>query len=218
MRWVEVNDARKVRGGTVIVAVASGKGGTGKTTVAVSLALSLAPDARRGRTPGFSRETPAEPASANPVHPSVNPAHPLFLDCDVEEPNAALFLNPTIMMKDNRSSSQAPPGRATGIERWGWYSIAVNVVLAAINLGIALASGSLAVEAEMVHNLVDLLSAIGVLIGLRLSTRKSKEFPYGLYKLENLVAVVLAVMTFITAYEIARDALLETARRATVNA
>jgi MinD superfamily P-loop ATPase len=80
----------------VIVAVASGKGGTGKTTVAVSLALSLAPDARRGRTPGFSRETPAEPASANPVHPSVNPAHPLFLDCDVEEPNAALFLSPTI--------------------------------------------------------------------------------------------------------------------------
>jgi cation diffusion facilitator family transporter len=122
------------------------------------------------------------------------------------------------MMKDNRSSSQAPPGQATGIERWGWYSIAVNVVLAAINLGIALASGSLAVEAEMVHNLVDLLSAIGVLIGLRLSTRKSKEFPYGLYKLENVVAVALAVMTFITAYEIAHDALLETARQATVNA
>ncbi|MFO7741311.1 MAG: ATP-binding protein [Anaerolineae bacterium] len=50
----------------MIIAVASGKGGTGKTTVAVSLALSLAAEG------------------------------PLFLDCDVEEPNAALFLNPTI--------------------------------------------------------------------------------------------------------------------------
>jgi MinD superfamily P-loop ATPase len=49
----------------VIIAVASGKGGTGKTTVATSLALTLAPD--------------------NPV---------LFLDCDVEAPNAHLLLKP----------------------------------------------------------------------------------------------------------------------------
>jgi len=50
----------------MIVAVASGKGGTGKTTVAVNLAL------------------------------SVTSADSLFLDCDVEEPNAALFLHPTL--------------------------------------------------------------------------------------------------------------------------
>jgi MinD superfamily P-loop ATPase len=50
----------------MIVAVASGKGGTGKTTVAVSLALSLMP------------------------------SRPTLLDCDVEEPNAALFLGPSI--------------------------------------------------------------------------------------------------------------------------
>ena len=63
------------------------------------------------------------------------------------------------------------------VERWGWYSIGINVILIVINAGIALASSSLAVEAEMVHNLVDLLTAIGVLIGLKLSTRKSKAFP-----------------------------------------
>jgi cation diffusion facilitator family transporter len=103
------------------------------------------------------------------------------------------------------------------IERWGWYSIAVNVILALINLVIATASGSLAVGAEMVHNLVDLLTAVAVLIGLKLSTRKSKAFPYGLYKLENVVAVVLAVMIFFTAYEIARDAFLEPTRLATVS-
>jgi cation diffusion facilitator family transporter len=58
---------------------------------------------------------------------------------------------------------------------------------------------------------------VAVLIGLKLSTRKSKAFPYGLYKLENVVAVVLAVMIFFTAYEIARDALLEPTRLATVD-
>ena len=51
----------------MIVSVASGKGGTGKTTVAVSLALALQAD------------------------------HPVqFLDCDVEEPNAHFFLKPRI--------------------------------------------------------------------------------------------------------------------------
>ena len=104
------------------------------------------------------------------------------------------------------------------IERWGWYSIAVNVVLAIINLVVALASGSLAVEAELVHNLVDFLTAVGVLIGLKLATRKSKEFPYGLYKLENVITVVLAMMIFVTAYEIVQEALFTPVRRATVNA
>ena len=49
------------------IAVASGKGGTGKTTVATSLALSL--------------------TDSHPVQ---------FLDCDVEAPNGHIFLNPEI--------------------------------------------------------------------------------------------------------------------------
>ncbi len=63
----------------MIITVASGKGGTGKTTVAVNLALSITADL----------QDVADEESTNPVHP-------LFLDCDVEEPNAALFLKPTI--------------------------------------------------------------------------------------------------------------------------
>lgn len=49
------------------IAVASGKGGTGKTTVAVGLALGL-----RGRVDGLQ-----------------------FVDCDVEEPNADILIRPT---------------------------------------------------------------------------------------------------------------------------
>lgn len=93
------------------------------------------------------------------------------------------------------------------LERWGWCSIAVNVVLAALHAAIAHLSGSLAVTAELIHNLVDLLAAIGVLVGLRLSTRTTEAFPYGLHKLENLVAGGLAVLVFVSAFEIAREAL-----------
>lgn len=57
---------------SMIIAVASGKGGTGKTTVSTSLALALSAD--------------------NPV---------LFLDCDVEAPNAHLLLRPALSKHSN---------------------------------------------------------------------------------------------------------------------
>jgi divalent metal cation (Fe/Co/Zn/Cd) transporter len=82
------------------------------------------------------------------------------------------------------------------------------VLLAALHAMVAAASGSLAVAAELVHNVVDLAAAVAVLAGIKLAARKSKEFPYGLYKLENLAALGLAVLIFLSAYEIARDALL----------
>ena len=106
----------------------------------------------------------------------------------------------------SESSKQELP-QAVNVERWGWYSMGINLLLIAVNLTVALASGSLAVEAEMVHNVVDLFTAIGVLVGLKIATRKSETFPYGLYKVENVVSIVLALMTFVTAYEIAREAL-----------
>ncbi len=103
------------------------------------------------------------------------------------------------------------------VERWGWYSVGINVILVAINLSIATASGSLAVAAEMVHNVVDFIAAVGVLIGLKLATRKTRAFPYGLYKLENVTSVVIAAMIFVTAYEIVKGAMSGGARETVVN-
>lgn len=101
--------------------------------------------------------------------------------------------------------------------RVAWASIAVNVVLTGLNLAIAAASGSLAVAAEMIHNLVDLLSSVAVLAGVKISERKSRSFPYGLYKVENVVAVGVAILIFFTGYEIARQALRGEAGPAAVN-
>jgi MinD superfamily P-loop ATPase len=73
----------------MIIAVASGKGGTGKTTVATSLAQSIAIDGR-------DRALPGNPDQAGSPRPSQRNNKLVFLDCDVEEPNAALFLEPAL--------------------------------------------------------------------------------------------------------------------------
>ncbi len=103
-------------------------------------------------------------------------------------------------------------------ERWGWGSIGVNVALSLLNLGIAAASGSLAVAAEMLHNLVDLMASVAVLVGLKISRRRSESFPYGLYKVENVIAVGVAGLIFFTGAEIVREALFTYQRQTTVNA
>jgi MinD superfamily P-loop ATPase len=54
--------------GPIRIAIASGKGGTGKTTIATNLAVVLAETGQ----------------------------HVAYVDCDVEEPNGHLFLNPVI--------------------------------------------------------------------------------------------------------------------------
>jgi MinD superfamily P-loop ATPase len=73
------------------IAVASGKGGTGKTTVAVALALALRD------TVGSIR----------------------FMDCDVEEPNAAMLLQPTIEgeVSVELRTPVVDTARCTGCER-----------------------------------------------------------------------------------------------------
>jgi cation diffusion facilitator family transporter len=102
------------------------------------------------------------------------------------------------------------------VERWGWYAILVTLVLVGLNLVIALASNSLAVGAEAFHNFADFLTSVAILVGLKFATRKSAAFPYGLYKLENLLSVGLAIMIFFTAYEFVHDALFQADRQTTV--
>jgi cation diffusion facilitator family transporter len=113
--------------------------------------------------------------------------------------------------------SGASPRSGSGAARVAWASIAVNVFLTLLNLAIAATSGSLAVAAEMVHNLVDLVASVAVLAGVKISERESRDFPYGLYKVENLVAVGVAILIFFTGYEIAQEALFAEEQAATVN-
>ncbi len=87
------------------------------------------------------------------------------------------------------------------------YSIGVNLVLSAIKISGGLFSGSAALTADGVHSLSDLAASASVYIGIVISNKKSELFPQGLYKVENLVALVSAFAIFFAGYEIAKDVL-----------
>jgi cation diffusion facilitator family transporter len=61
------------------------------------------------------------------------------------------------------------------------------------------------------------MASVAVLVGLKISQRRSKSFPYGLYKVENVIAVGVAGLIFFTAFEIIQEALFASQRQTTVN-
>jgi MinD superfamily P-loop ATPase len=75
------------------IAVASGKGGTGKTTIATNLAVSLARAGQKVQ----------------------------YLDCDVEEPNGHIFLKPVIEVTEDATVGvpEVDASRCTGCGRCG---------------------------------------------------------------------------------------------------
>ncbi len=87
------------------------------------------------------------------------------------------------------------------------YSVGVNLVLSIIKIIGGVISGSAALTADGVHSLSDLAASLSVYVGIVISNKKSDLFPHGLYKVENLVALVSAFAIFFAGYEIAKDVL-----------
>ncbi len=85
------------------------------------------------------------------------------------------------------------------------YSILVNLTLSIIKIAGGMISGSAALTADGIHSLSDLAASASVYTGIVISHKKSKTFPFGLYKVENLVALVSAFAIFFAGYEIAKD-------------
>jgi cation diffusion facilitator family transporter len=58
-----------------------------------------------------------------------------------------------------------------------------------------------------VHSFIDIFGSGALILGLIISRRKSSTFPYGLYKVVNVVAIIISLLLFGTAYEIVYQAL-----------
>ena len=94
-------------------------------------------------------------------------------------------------------------------EKIALYSIAINLFLVCMKGFLAFLSGSVALIADTIHSASDVVSSATVLTGIKISMRKSRTFPYGLYKVENFVSLLSSVLIFLAGYEIVHTVFLK---------
>jgi len=88
--------------------------------------------------------------------------------------------------------------------------IFLNLFLLVLNLGLfvskiifAKLTNSLALQADAFDSLTDIIMVVASLVGLTYSNKKPNEqFPYGYYKIENIISLIISLFLFYTAYNI----------------
>lgn len=98
-------------------------------------------------------------------------------------------------------------------EKVAVLSILINTSLAGFKLVLGTIAGSVAIVADGIHSASDIVASIALLVGLKISQRKSKNFPYGLYKVENIIAIVSAMAIFFAGYEIVKEVIFQPGRQ-----
>jgi len=94
-----------------------------------------------------------------------------------------------------------------GKEHWALVSLLLNLLQSALKFAGGLMTGSLSLIGEALHSLSDATASVIAYLSIKFSEKKHERFPYGLYKLENIGAIVIAFFLVIAAYEIAHRAL-----------
>lgn len=88
-------------------------------------------------------------------------------------------------------------------------TIAMNTALSVLKFIIGLAAHSQALVSDAVHSASDVVSTIGVWIGIHLASKQSDEdHPYGHERIECIFSIVMAVILIATAAGIGRSAVM----------
>ena len=91
-----------------------------------------------------------------------------------------------------------------------FVSIAANVILSVFKLFAGIFAHSGAMVSDAVHSASDVFSTIVVIIGIRISSKKSdKEHPYGHERMECVAAIVLATILAVTGLGIGFNAVVK---------
>ncbi len=93
------------------------------------------------------------------------------------------------------------------------YAFLLNLALAVMKILLAFISGSLSITAGAIDSGTDAVASLLIYAGVKLSHKKTRSFPLGLYKLENVASVVIALFILIAGYEIIREVLFQPEHR-----
>ncbi len=78
-----------------------------------------------------------------------------------------------------------------------------GIALFIIKLIFSVLTNSLALQADAFDNMTDIIMYISAFIGVIFAQKKPNEkFPYGFYKIENIVSLIISLFIFFTAYNI----------------
>lgn len=92
-------------------------------------------------------------------------------------------------------------------EKTALQAILITLLIFGIKVIATIITGSIALKAEAFHTFSDSIASMTVFAGLKMAKRKTKIFPYGLYKIENLMSVVISLLILYSGYEIAMEAI-----------
>ncbi len=105
-------------------------------------------------------------------------------------------------------------GQAERSSRVAFYSVLANLLVTVCKALLAYATGSSAVLADAIHGLSDLVASLAVWLGIRISRLSSKGFPFGLYKVENIMELATGLVILMAGYEVVRYMVLGPCRKA----
>ena len=93
-------------------------------------------------------------------------------------------------------------------------AIFTNILLAVTKFAIGSLSGSVALVADGVHSLADLITDFSVLLGIRLSSKKAdKSHPYGHGRAETFSALFIALLLLFVALSMIYYAALDISKQ-----
>lgn len=85
-----------------------------------------------------------------------------------------------------------------------------NTIFFIIKLIFGILTNSLAIQADAFDNMTDIVICVTSFIGIYFAKKKPNEkFPYGYYKVENIISLIISLFIFFTAYFIINQSIVD---------
>ena len=86
----------------------------------------------------------------------------------------------------------------------------ITLILIVFKIFFSLSTKSIALQADAIDNVTDLVMIIASLVGIIFTNKKPNDrFPLGYYRLENIISLVISIFIFFTAFNIIQESVID---------